>query len=344
MRYFPRITARALREAARAIRAGELAAFPTETVYGLGADAFNEQALAKVFEAKGRPRFDPLIIHIDGLDRVERCADLSRLSEAGRARFEALAHGFWPGPLTLILPKQASVPDLATAGLQTVALRFPRHEAALALIRLAGGAVAAPSANPFGYLSPTRAEHVRDQMGNKAAVILDGGPCGIGVESSVVDLVSEPPRLLRPGGLPYERIAALAGGLALGPASGDEDRPHSPGRLKSHYAPRTRLMTHTREEMRSLPWEDGAAWLFFDGPTREAWLSRSPAASALGPGRVYTLSEDGSLDQAAAALFKTLYAIDHTQAAAIHAQLAPNTGLGPAINDRLSRASFSHPV
>ncbi|MDR1399739.1 MAG: threonylcarbamoyl-AMP synthase [Treponema sp.] len=340
MQYFSIIDDAALHAGAEALRAGELTAFPTETVYGLGADAFNTHALAKVFEAKQRPRFDPLIIHIASLDSVEQIADLSLLNAAARARFDTLAQTLWPGPLTLILPKQRAVPELATSGLLTVALRFPQHDVALALIRAAGGAIAAPSANPFGYLSPTRAEHVREQLGEKVAVILDGGPCGIGVESSVLELVSDTPRLLRPGGMPRERIEALIGAVELGVASA-VTTPLSPGQLKSHYAPRTRLMLHSRAEMLELPWEPASAWLFFDGNTRDLWLQHR---HIINPGRnqgcIHTLSEHGNLATAAALLFETLYEIDHTGASAIHAQRVPSVGLGNAINDRLERAAI----
>jgi L-threonylcarbamoyladenylate synthase len=338
MRYFSIIDDAAIRAGADALCAGELVAFPTETVYGLGADAFNALALAKVFEAKQRPRFDPLIVHIAGLDSVERVADLGLLDATARARFDALAHALWPGPLTLILPKQSAVPELATSGLPTVAVRFPRHDAALALIHAAGGAIAAPSANPFGYLSPTRAGHVREQLGEKVAVILDGGPCGIGVESSVLDLVSDTPRLLRPGGMSRERIEALIGAVELG-AAADPAKPHSPGQLKSHYAPRTSLSLHTRAEMLELPRDPSSAWLFFDGETRDLWLRRHAINAGHAQGRVHTLSEHGDLAVAAAALFETLYAIDHAGASAIHAQRVPGRGLGNAINDRLERAS-----
>ena len=167
--------------AAGMIRAGKLAAFPTETVYGLGCDTFNTEALARVFEVKKRPHFDPLIVHIASLDTLERLVDFSRLSAEAEYRLYVLSRALWPGPLTLILPKLKSVPDLATAGLETLAVRFPAHDGALRLITESTGAIAAPSANPFGYLSPTRARHVREQLGNAVDVILDGGPANIGI-------------------------------------------------------------------------------------------------------------------------------------------------------------------
>jgi L-threonylcarbamoyladenylate synthase len=206
-----------IRTAAEAIRSGLLVAFPTETVYGLGADCFNPTALARVFEVKGRPRFDPLIVHIAELSALDRVADTALVN--GRI-LDLLVSRFWPGPLTLILPRRPLVPDLVTSGLPTVAVRFPAHSVALHLIRLSTGAVAAPSANPFGYLSPTRAEHVRAQLGNKVDYVLDGGPSSVGVESTVIDLcASGRPRILRPGGVSREDLEALIGAVESGPAA-----------------------------------------------------------------------------------------------------------------------------
>ena len=190
MEYLP-VSPESLERAAEVLRRGGIVAFPTETVYGLGADAYNREALAKVFQAKGRPHFDPLIIHIASVDTLEKAADLSQLDEEKRKKLFLLAENLWPGPLSLILPKSDKIPDLATAGLPTAAFRFPGHETAQKLIFLAGGAVAAPSANPFGALSPTRAEHVRDKLGEKVDMILDGGPAAVGVESTVLDISGE---------------------------------------------------------------------------------------------------------------------------------------------------------
>ncbi|MDR1948824.1 MAG: threonylcarbamoyl-AMP synthase [Spirochaetaceae bacterium] len=335
----------AVRAAAEALRAGLLVAFPTETVYGLGADAFNPKALAAVFEAKGRPRFDPLIVHIAELAALDRIACTELLDEAARERAAALTARLWPGPLTLILPKRQEVPDLATSGLSTVAVRFPAHPAAQALIRLSTGAIAAPSANPFGRLSPTRAEHVRDQLGDKVHIILDGGRTAVGVESTVLDLSSGPPRILRPGGVSRERIEALIGPLGTDPGGyPDPDRPPSPGLLKSHYAPRTPLSLHSREELLTQDDKPGEGRLFFDNLSRDAWLearSRRQAGGQAddGPLPVYrVLSPGGDLSEAAANLFDLLHDLDGLGLRRIRAEEVPGTGLGPAINDRLLKA------
>ena len=191
--------------AAQALREGKLVAFPTETVYGLGANAFDERAVARIFEAKARPTFDPLIVHIARLD------DILILAEEVPKNAWTLARRLWPGPLTIILPKRREVPDIVTAGLSTVAVRFPSHPVARRIIELAQIPIAAPSANPFGYLSPTTAEHVIDMLGERIDYLVDGGPCDVGVESTVIDMTGERPALLRPGGMPLERIEELIG-------------------------------------------------------------------------------------------------------------------------------------
>jgi L-threonylcarbamoyladenylate synthase len=334
--------------AARAISSGDLAAFPTETVYGLGGDAFNPLALAKIFEAKGRPRFDPLIVHIAAPEALGEVADCSLLAPAARDQAARLMAEFWPGPLTLILPRRERVPDLASSGLPTVAVRFPAHPAARRLILLSTGAVAAPSANRFGCLSPTRAEHVAEQLGDRVGIILDGGPAAVGLESTVLDMLSPRPRILRPGGISRERLESLIGPLA--PAGGGEGRAgmpdlpeplSSPGTLKSHYAPHTPLSLYSREEILALPRGEDDAWLFFDGPTRGAWLSAPSRRNAAPPpgNRLRVLSETGAAAEAAANLFTALHELDRTGARRILAQRAPAGGLGEAINDRLFRAS-----
>ena len=334
--------------AAAALRDGRLVAFPTETVYGLGADAFNPEALARVFEAKGRPRFDPLIIHIAAAEAADRVARPELLSAENRARFELLSAKLWPGPLTLVLPKRAEVPELATSGLPTVAVRLPAHPAAQKLIALSTGAVAAPSANPFGRLSPTCAAHVRDQLGEKVDFIIDGGFSRVGVESTVLDLCADPPRILRPGGVSRETLESLAGPLFRGPGdSVTVAAPNSPGMLKSHYAPRTPLVLHGQAEMLLLPREKNTGYLFFSDYSRGLWLASQPAPQSP-PGRrgvraerpeVLVLSPAGSTTAAAANLFSTLHRMDALGLLRIHAERAPSGGLGPAINDRLERAS-----
>jgi L-threonylcarbamoyladenylate synthase len=329
-----------IRLAAQILREGGLAALPTETVYGLGGDAFNAGALARIFEAKNRPRFDPLIVHIADIESLEKIADLSMLESAARGRLEILAGHFWPGPLTLILPKQKNIPDLATSGLLTVAVRIPANETARQLITLSATAVAAPSANPFGYLSPTKAEHVQEMLGNKVDIILDGGPTRVGVESTVLDICCGQPRILRPGGTPQEAIEALIGAVAVGPlddtalGGASPVGMASPGLLKSHYAPGTPLLAH--EDTRLMAADKDSACLFFDGASRDNRLASLPPESRVAP--VAVLSETGNLAEAASRLFEVLYKLDRSGVKQIQAQLAPETGLGRAINDRLRRA------
>jgi L-threonylcarbamoyladenylate synthase len=324
--------------AAALLAAGGLVAFPTETVYGLGGDAFNPAALARIFEVKNRPRFDPLIIHIGARETLEDGADLSLLTGEARRKLAILTRRLWPGPLTLILPKKKRVPDLATSGLPTAAFRFPDHPAAQKLLRLSGTAAAAPSANLFGRLSPTRAEHVLEQLGSRVDMILDGGPARVGVESTVLDLSAERPRILRPGGTPRELIEALIGGVDRGPVFSGESAGglRSPGQLKSHYAPRTPLSVRSREELIAQSPDPRGACLFFDPSSRDQWLA--------GPGRgaedrTRILSETGTLAEAAANLFEILHEMDALGASCIYAEQVPEEGLGPAINDRLFRAA-----
>jgi L-threonylcarbamoyladenylate synthase len=318
--------------AAAALAAGKLVAFPTETVYGLGGDAFNPSALARIFEAKNRPRFDPLIIHIAALEALSRVADTGVLDSEGRERLNLLVSRLWPGPLTLILPKKNEVPALATSGLPTAAVRFPDHPTAQKLILLSTGAVAAPSANPFGLLSPTRAEHVRDQLGKKVDFIIDGGRTRVGVESTVLDLSSSVARILRPGGCSRERIEALIGPVETGaspvtPQDGTAG-PRSPGQLRSHYAPRTPLVLHPQGELEHIPLSPGEGRLYFS----------APGPGALDPG-VRILSARGDGAEAAANLFDMLHELDLLGLRLIRAEEAPPEGLGAAINDRLRRAA-----
>ena len=304
-------------EAARLIRDGELVAFPTETVYGLGGDATNERAVARIFEAKGRPSFNPLISHVVDAEQARR---LVRWNDTA----EKLAARFWPGPLTLVLPraKDSPVALLATAGLDTVAVRAPAHAMALDLIRAAGRPIAAPSANRSGAVSPTRAEHVRESLGDRVRMILDGGPCKIGVESTVLDLSTPTATLLRPGGATREAIELAIGPVALSDAipTGSAAR-KSPGQLESHYAP-------------ARPVRLQATRVAGD----EALLAFGPAAPA-GAKRTLNLSPAGDLTEAAANLFAYLRALDRPDIARIAAMAVPEKGLGLAINDRLRRAA-----
>jgi L-threonylcarbamoyladenylate synthase len=321
-----------LEKAAAALAAGDLVAFPTETVYGLGADAFNLKALARIFEAKNRPRFDPLIIHIAEPDALSRITDISALSNASKEKLAILIERLWPGPLTFVLPKRAEVPGLATAGLATAAVRFPSPPAAQKLIRLSTGAVAAPSANPFGYLSPTRAEHVKTQLGEKVDCIIDGGRTPVGLESTVLDLCGDIPAILRPGGTSRETIEALIGPVELAAAETDKT-PLSPGRLKSHYSPRTQLVLCRSEELAALPGEPGEGRLYFSPPK---------TGNNMPPDRIRILTGNGDTCEAAANLFDMLHELDSLGLSLIRAEEAPASGLGPAINDRLRRAESKY--
>jgi len=336
------VSEESLNKAAEIILNGGLVAFPTETVYGLGANAFNPHALAKVFEVKERPFFDPLIIHIASIDTLEKAADLSLLNEEKRKKLFLLAENLWPGPLSIILPKNENIPGIATAGLQTAAIRFPDYETAQKLISLSSGAIAAPSANPFGLLSPTRAEHVRQGLGEKVDLILDGGPTRIGLESTVLDITGECISILRFGGTPKEIIEKLIGSVHV--AAGNEDVNaglSSPGQLKSHYAPRTPLSLLNQEAIIEQPYKPGSAFLFFDASTRNEWLSKQnpPKMAVIKVLSGSAASLEASTLEAASCLFDNLHELDSSNIKHIFAQSAPPKGLGEAINDRLSRAA-----
>ena len=334
---FLQVSPESLEQGAEILKNGGLVAFPTETVYGLGADAFNAEALAKVFEVKGRPHFDPLIIHIASIETLDKVANLSLLSEETRKKLFLLAENLWPGPLSIILLKSEKIPGIATAGLQTAAFRFPDHEAAQKLISLSTGAVAAPSANPFGSLSPTRAEHVRNGLGEKVDIILDGGSARIGLESTVLDITGDFFKILRPGGTPKEAIEKLIGTVADGSSVADTAGALvSPGQLKSHYAPGTPLFVFNKEEIINKTFEKDCAFLFFDGTTKDTWINmQKPPSAAI----IRVLSEKGETLEAASRLFEVLHELDSLNVSQIFAQLAPNEGLGEAINDRLKRGA-----
>lgn len=320
--------------AARVLREGGLVAFPTETVYGLGANALDEDAVARIFAVKQRPLFDPLIVHV---------ADVSQLSELA-AEVPPLAHrlmkAFWPGPLTVVLPRRARVPDIVTAGLPTVALRMPAAPVARRLLRLADVPVAAPSANLFGRISPTTAEAVVEQLAGRIPLVLDGGPCPVGVESTVVRPAADHVVLLRPGGVSVEAIEAL--GIPVRPVSSDatssvtsmeppRHAPPSPGMLPRHYAPRTPL--HFFDRLEDVPAEllrGSVGWLALDAP---------PAGLKDRFVHVEVLSPQGSDVEAARNLFAALRRLDSGPAQRILALAVPEQGLGRAINDRLRRAA-----
>jgi L-threonylcarbamoyladenylate synthase len=307
-------TSDGIAEAADLLRAGALVAIPTETVYGLAADARNDRAVAAIYAAKNRPAFNPLIVHLPDLAAVARLAVLT--PEA-----ERLAAAFWPGPLTLVLPLRpdAGLSPLVTAGLDTVAIRLPAHPVARALLAQAGIPVAAPSANPSGRVSPTRAEHVLAGLSGRIAAVLDGGPCAVGVESTILAL-DGPPALLRPGGVAVEAIEAALGAPLLMP--GDPSTPKAPGQLASHYAPEARVRLNATRARQG-----------------EVLVGFGNIAGHL------TLSASGDLLEAAANLFHFLREADALAGpgGAIAFAPVPETGLGRAINDRLRRAAAPRP-
>ena len=304
--------AAAIARAAALLRTGRLVAFPTETVYGLGGDATNNDAVASIFAAKSRPRFNPLIVHVRDRAEAETLAAFNSPARHAAARF-------WPGPLTLILPRQpaAGVSLLASAGLDTVAIRVPAHPVAQALLRDTGRPIAAPSANRSGRVSPTEAAHVADDLGDDVALILDDGPTPVGLESTVLDLSGEAPALLRPGAVTFEALTELLGPIAV-PGSA---LPKSPGMLASHYAPR-------------LPVRLAAA----EACPGEGLLAFGPNAPP-GFAQVLWLSRSGNLAEAAANLFAMLRRLDRPSFTGIAVMPIPDHGLGRAINDRLRRAA-----
>jgi len=307
-------TEEAITRAAQALAHGEIVAFPTETVYGLGADARDAHAVAKVFAAKERPRFNPLIVHVPDLAAAEAYATFD-------ATARKLAEAFWPGPLSLVLPKRANsgIADLVTAGLDTIALRAPNHSVAQRLLAEAKRPIAAPSANRSGRVSPTMAAHVEAELGDVPAMILDGGPCPLGIESTVVGVAGDAPVLLRLGAVPREAIEAVLG-HAL-PLANEDAAIASPGQLERHYAPNTPLRLGTS-----------------DARAGEALLAFGPNAPQ-GAAMSINLSPSGDLEEAAANLFASLRRLDESGAIAIAVMPIPEHALGEAINDRLRRAA-----
>jgi L-threonylcarbamoyladenylate synthase len=306
-------------DAARLLRAGELVAFPTETVYGLGGDATDGLAVARIFEAKGRPRFNPLISHVPSLGSARTLAVFD-------ARALGVAERFWPGPLSLVLPRAPRCPVslLACAGLDTLAIRMPAHPLALALLSAVGRPLAAPSANRSGRLSPTSAADVMAELDGRIAAVLDGGRCTIGVESTVLDLSGSQPTILRPGGVSREALETLLGPIAA--AGFPAGAPRSPGMLESHYAPERPLRMDAREARPG-----------------EALLALGPGPAPEGFGEVRWLSRSGDLTEAAANLFASLRALDRPEFSGIAVTPVPDEGLGVAINDRLRRAAAPRP-
>lgn len=313
-------TPQGLARAGDALRHGDLVAFPTETVYGLGGDATDDRAVAAIFAAKGRPSFNPLIVHLPDLDSARRWAVFDE-------RAEELAHQFWPGPLTLVLPRrpEAGLSLLVSAGLDSVAIRVPKHPVGQALLRATGRPIAAPSANRSGAVSPTTPHHVLESLGDRVRMVLAGGKCPVGLESTVLDLTGAEPVLLRPGAVLREEIERLIGPIAVfqGHTADDgSEAPKSPGQLSSHYAPNAAVRLNATSA------EEDEAFLTF-GPDRFVFGGKSRL----------NLSPQGDLDEAAANLFAHLRALDQEGARAIAVMPIPDEGLGVAINDRLRRAA-----
>ena len=334
----------AIDEAAQAIRAGKLVVFPTETVYGLGAHALDASAVQKIFDAKERPATDPLIVHIAHIGQVNQCA----ASVPAGARKLGLA--FWAGPLTIILPKKPSVPDLVTAGLPSVALRVPSHRVARALMEMAGVPVAAPSANRFSRPSPTTAQHVLDDLDGRVDLILDGGPTDIGLESTIVDFSVDPPVLRRPGGITFEQIHSLVPEVIVQSGEGTADAPQpAPGQLTRHYAPRAALTLYEGEERAIVQRIAADARTAVAQGTRvgilapeEDLMALAPAiaaAAAQGKIEVRPFGSRKDLERAGRELFAALRDLDASGVSVILAVSVGSEGLARAIRDRLLRAA-----
>ncbi len=318
-----------IKKAAGIIKSGGLVAFPTETVYGLGADAFNPVAVARIFEAKKRPFFDPLIVHIASISDIEKIAGTFGGQE------QKLAEKFWPGPLTLIVPKKKIIPDIVTAGLSTVAVRMPDHETARELIKEAGCPIAAPSANLFGSISPTKAGHVLAQLGDVIDMILDAGSCKVGIESTIIKIENGMPVLLRPGGLPIEEIERIAGTVIQNNTGADffnNGRPESPGQLQYHYSPGTPLVLIDdiqKVDINKIKNNNiKAGFLAFRKVKNDSLFYR-----------IEILSEAGDMREAAANFFSCLHNLDAADLDIIYAERIPDIGLGKAVMDRLNKAA-----
>jgi L-threonylcarbamoyladenylate synthase len=312
------ITPESIIEAGIAIQNGNLVAFPTETVYGLGADGLNPSAVAKIFEAKERPKFDPLILHISTF------TDIKRLCLNVNEKAKKLIKEFWPGPLTVIMEKSSHVPDIVTSGLQTVAMRMQSHPAAQALINAAGTPIAAPSANLFGQLSSTTVEHVVEQLKNRIDIILHGGEvCSLGVESTVISFVEKEPMLLRHGALPIEEIENIIGKVKI--LKLNHQTPQSPGQLLSHYSPRTRLRILKKD-------------IEPEVNNKKGFLAFTPPKEILSFEAVEVLTQTGDLREAATNLFSCLHRLDKAGLDIIYAEQVPEINIGNAIMDRLYKA------
>lgn len=300
---------------------GDLIGLPTETVYGLAANALNPDAVLKIFRVKNRPSFDPLIVHTDSVDKVQTF--VTAIPELARR----LAERFWPGPLTILLPKKPIIPDLVTSGLETVAIRIPNHPMALRLLSILDFPLAAPSANPFGYISPTTARHVSEQLGNRIPYVLDGGSAQVGIESTIIGFAEGGPIVYRLGGMSLEKLEALVGKVSV--RSHSTSNPKAPGMLSSHYAPRKPLLLKTPAQA-----------LVNYKPERIGVLAFEEITPLVPVEHQQILSLAGDISEAAKNLFAAMRALDAFDIDVIVTELLPETGLGRAINDRLRRAAF----
>lgn len=301
---------------------GGLVGIPTETVYGLAANGLNQDAVISIFKAKNRPHFDPLILHFPNVESVRKCV----LSFPDKAKL--LTDKFWPGPLTLVLPKKSIVPDVVSSGLDSVAVRVPRHPLTLQLLNQLEFPLAAPSANPFGYISPTKASHVEDQLADKVDYVLDGGDCSVGVESTIVSFETERPIILRLGGLSVEEIESCIGSVDQHLIT--SNKPTAPGMLESHYAPNHKLTLVDNMEtfLRSYTLIDTCGIISFS----KNFVSPEIAVNIV-------LSPEGNVDEAAERLFSALREMDTSVVSEIIAERVPDEGIGRAVNDRLQRAA-----
>lgn len=320
-----------IRRAAELLRSGELVAFPTETVYGLGANGLDRSAVGKIFAAKGRPSNNPLILHIGNFEQISEVSTISP-EDKHFDLAKRLVDEFWPGPLTLVVPKHDRVPSEVTAGLDTVAVRVPDNPIALELIKAFGGPLAAPSANLSSGVSPTEASHVAEDLGQAVAMIIDGGPTRFGIESTVLDLSSKTPSVLRPGGISKEELQSVVGDALIISACAQTEPANapklSPGRLSKHYAPRTPLKLRTEVEISTLP-------------PRSGYIRFSPEQNEVGEPkwvRTKTLSENGDLREVATRLFSTIREFDRSGLDLIVVDTCSLSGIGTAIMDRLNRA------
>ncbi len=309
-----------LQKAIALLQSDEVVGIPTETVYGLAGNALSTKAIAKIFEVKDRPFFDPLIVHVPDIDAAYHY--VTHIPEKALL----LAHHFWPGPLTLLLPKKAIIPDLATSGLDTVGIRCPQHPLTTQLLKLLPFPLAAPSANPFGYISPTNPHHVNQQLGNKIEYILDGGECKVGLESTIIGFEQDQPIAYRLGGLSIEQLEAVVGTVQI--QLNTSSNPAAPGQLKSHYAPTKKLIIGNLEKL-----------VVDHAHQRTGILAFNREVSGIEISQQRVLSQNSDLSEAAQHLFAYLRELDQLSVDVILAEEVPPIGLGRAINDRLKRAS-----